>query len=131
VPLEGRRAVVVGRSTIVGRPASLLLDAANATVTVCHSRTRELEARVREADILVVAVGAPDAVPASWIKPGAAVIDVGVNRLEDGSLVGDVGAGPELEAAGWLTPVPGGVGPMTIAMLMSSTVESAERRLAP
>ncbi len=131
VPLEGRRAVVVGRSTIVGRPASLLLDAANATVTVCHSRTRELEARVREADILVVAVGAPDAVPASWIKPGAAVIDVGVNRLADGSLVGDVGAGPELEAAGWLTPVPGGVGPMTIAMLMSSTVESAERRLAP
>jgi methylenetetrahydrofolate dehydrogenase (NADP+)/methenyltetrahydrofolate cyclohydrolase len=130
VPLEGKRAAVVGRSTIVGRPVSLLLDKANATVTVCHSRTRELEALVREADVVVVAVGAPDAVPAAWIKPGAAVIDVGVNRLDDGSLVGDVGAGPELDAAGWVTPVPGGVGPMTIAMLMANTVESAERRLA-
>ncbi len=130
VPLQGQRAVVVGRSTIVGRPVSLLLDAANATVTVCHSRTRDLEARVREADVVVVAVGKPDAVPAAWIKPGAAVVDVGVNRLEDGTLVGDLGAGPELEAAGWVTPVPGGVGPMTIAMLMANTVESAERRLA-
>ncbi len=129
VPLQGKRAVVVGRSTIVGRPVSLLLDAANATVTVCHSRTADLEARVREADIVVVAVGKPDAVRAAWIKPGAAVIDVGVNRLEDGSLVGDVGAGPALEAAGWITPVPGGVGPMTIAMLMTNTVESAEGRL--
>ncbi len=130
VPLSGARAVVVGRSTIVGRPVSLLLDKANATVTVCHSRTRDLEARVREADVVVVAVGKPDAVPAAWIKPGAAVIDVGVNRLDDGSLAGDVGAGPELDAAGWVTPVPGGVGPMTIAMLMANTVESAERRLA-
>jgi methylenetetrahydrofolate dehydrogenase (NADP+)/methenyltetrahydrofolate cyclohydrolase len=130
VPLEGKRAVVVGRSTIVGRPVSLLLDKANATVTVCHSRTLELEALVRRADIVVAAVGRPGAVPAAWIKPGAAVIDVGVNRLDDGSLVGDVGAGPELEAAGWLTPVPGGVGPMTIAMLMANTVASAERRLA-
>ncbi len=130
VPLEGKRAVVVGRSTIVGRPVSLLLDKANATVTVCHSRTLELEALVRRADIVVAAVGQPGAVPAAWIKPGAAVIDVGVNRLDDGSLVGDVGAGPELEAAGWLTPVPGGVGPMTIAMLMANTVASAERRLA-
>ncbi len=130
VPLVGTRAVVVGRSTIVGRPVSLLLDKANATVTVCHSRTADLEARVREADVVVVAVGKPDAVPAAWIKPGAAVIDVGVNRLEDGRLVGDVGAGPELDAAGWVTPVPGGVGPMTIAMLMANTVESAERRLA-
>ena len=129
VPLQGKRAVVVGRSTIVGRPVSLLLDAANATVTVCHSRTVDLEARVREADIVVVAVGKPDAVLAAWIKPGAAVIDVGVNRLDDGSLVGDVGAGPELEAAAWITPVPGGVGPMTIAMLMANTVESAEGRL--
>jgi methylenetetrahydrofolate dehydrogenase (NADP+)/methenyltetrahydrofolate cyclohydrolase len=130
VPLQGRRAVVVGRSTIVGRPVSLLLDKANATVTVCHSRTVDLEARVREADVVVVAVGRPDAVPAAWIKPGAAVIDVGVNRLDDGSLVGDVGLGSELDAAGWVTPVPGGVGPMTIAMLMANTVESAERRLA-
>ncbi len=130
VPLEGKRAVVVGRSTIVGRPVSLLLDKANATVTVCHSRTLELEALVRRADIVVAAVGRPGAVPAAWIKPGAAVIDVGVNRLDDGSLVGDVGVGPELEAAGWLTPVPGGVGPMTIAMLMANTVASAERRLA-
>jgi methylenetetrahydrofolate dehydrogenase (NADP+)/methenyltetrahydrofolate cyclohydrolase len=129
VPLVGRRATVVGRSTIVGRPISLLLDKANATVTVCHSRTRDLEARVREADVVVAAVGAPDAVPAAWVKPGAAVIDVGVNRLADGSLVGDVGAGPALDAAGWITPVPGGVGPMTIAMLMASTVESAERRI--
>ena len=129
VPLVGKRAVVVGRSTIVGRPVSLLLDKANATVTVCHSRTVQLEARVRDADVVVVAVGKPDAVPAAWIRPGAAVIDVGVNRLADGSLVGDVGAGPELEAAGWVTPVPGGVGPMTIAMLMANTVESAERRL--
>jgi len=129
VPLQGKRAVVVGRSTIVGRPVSLLLDAANATVTVCHSRTVDLEARVREADIVVVAVGKPDAVRAAWIKPGAAVIDVGMNRLDDGSLVGDVGAGSELEAAAWITPVPGGVGPMTIAMLMANTVESAEGRL--
>ncbi len=129
VPLSGKRAVVVGRSTIVGRPASLLLDKANATVTVCHSRTRELEAHVRSADIVVVAVGRPDAVPAAWIKPGAAVLDVGVNRLEDGRLVGDVGAGPELDEAGWVTPVPGGVGPMTIAMLMANTVRSAELRL--
>jgi methylenetetrahydrofolate dehydrogenase (NADP+) / methenyltetrahydrofolate cyclohydrolase len=130
VPLQGQRAVVVGRSTIVGRPVSLLLDKANATVTVCHSRTVDLEARVREADVVVAAVGIPGAVPAAWIKPGAAVVDVGVNRLDDGSLVGDVGQGPELDAAGWITPVPGGVGPMTIAMLMANTVESAEGRLA-
>lgn len=131
VPLQGKRAVVVGRSSIVGRPVSLLLDKANATVTVCHSRTLDLEARVREADVVVAAVGIPGAVPAAWIKPGAAVVDVGVNRLDDGSLVGDIGLGPDLDAAGWVTPVPGGVGPMTIAMLMANTVESAERRLAP
>jgi methylenetetrahydrofolate dehydrogenase (NADP+)/methenyltetrahydrofolate cyclohydrolase len=128
VPVAGRRAVVVGRSAIVGRPLSLLLDRANATVTVCHSRTADLETEVRRADLLVAALGRPAAIPAAWIKPGSAVIDVGVNRLPDGSLVGDVGAGPELEAAGWVTPVPGGVGPMTIAMLMANTVEAAERR---
>lgn len=129
VPLVGRRAVVVGRSTIVGRPLALMLDRANATVTVCHSRTADLEAEVRRADVLVAAVGRPAAVPAAWIKPGAAVVDVGVNRLEDGRLVGDVGEGPGLEAAGWTTPVPGGVGPMTIAMLMANTVEAAERNV--
>ena len=130
VPLSGRRAVVVGRSPIVGRPVSLLLDRANATVTVCHSRTRDLQEQVQRAHVVVAAVGRQDAVPAAWIRPGAAVIDVGINRLPDGSLVGDVGGGPELEAAGWVTPVPGGVGPMTIAMLMANTVASAERRLA-
>ncbi len=128
VPLQGKRAVVVGRSTIVGRPVSLLLDRANATVTVCHSRTLDLEEQVGRAEILVVAVGRVEAVPAAWIRPGSAVIDVGVNRSSDGRLVGDVGLGPGLDAAGWITPVPGGVGPMTIAMLMANTVQSAEAR---
>jgi len=130
VPLSGRRAVVVGRSPIVGRPVAALLDQRNATVTVCHTRTADLEAEVRRAAVLVVAVGRPGVVPGAWVRPGAAVVDAGTNRLSDGRVVGDIAPDPALEAAGWLTPVPGGVGPMTIAMLMTSTVESAERRLA-
>ncbi|MBN1335870.1 MAG: bifunctional 5,10-methylenetetrahydrofolate dehydrogenase/5,10-methenyltetrahydrofolate cyclohydrolase [Deltaproteobacteria bacterium] len=130
VPLSGRRAVVVGRSPIVGRPVAALLDQRNATVTVCHTRTADLEAEVRRAEILVVAVGRPDAVPGAWVPPGAAVVDAGTNRLPDGRLVGDIAPHPALEAVGWITPTPGGVGPMTIAMLMANTVESAELRLA-
>jgi methylenetetrahydrofolate dehydrogenase (NADP+) / methenyltetrahydrofolate cyclohydrolase len=128
VPIAGRRAVVVGRSPIVGRPVAALLDQRHATVTVCHSRTVDLEAEVRRAEIVVVAVGRPAAVPGAWIRSGAAVIDAGTNRLPDGRVVGDIAPDPALEAAGWIAPVPGGVGPMTIAMLMASTVESAEQR---
>lgn len=123
VPLAGARAVVVGRSNIVGKPAALLLLARHATVTVCHSRTRDLAAIVREADVVVAAVGKPDAVTADMIRPGATVIDVGINRLEHG-LVGDVAA-DAAEVAGLLTPVPGGVGPMTIAMLLRNTARAS------
>lgn len=126
VPLQGRSAVVLGRSPIVGRPMSLLLDRANATVTICHSRTVNLEAHVRGADILVVAIGHAHSIPGAWVKPGAAVVDVGMHRKPDGKLIGDIDPAG-LDAATWLTPVPGGVGPMTIAMLMSNTVEAAER----
>jgi methylenetetrahydrofolate dehydrogenase (NADP+) / methenyltetrahydrofolate cyclohydrolase len=126
VPLAGRTATVIGRSAIVGRPMSLLLDRANATVTMCHSGTADLEACVRRADVLVVAIGRPHAIPGTWVKPGAAVVDVGMHRLPDGRLIGDVD--PDgLDAAGWVTPVPGGVGPMTIAMLLSNTLEAARR----
>ncbi|MGI9538760.1 MAG: bifunctional methylenetetrahydrofolate dehydrogenase/methenyltetrahydrofolate cyclohydrolase FolD [Miltoncostaeaceae bacterium] len=128
VPLEGANAVVVGRSLIVGKPQALLLTARSATVTVAHSRTRDLPALCRTADILVAAVGRPEMIRGDWIKPGAAVIDVGINRTDDG-LVGDVADAEAREVAGWLTPVPGGVGPMTIAFLLSNTVEAAERRL--
>jgi len=120
VPLEGRDAVVVGRSQIVGKPMSLLLLAANATVTICHSRTADLAAHTRRADVLVAAVGRPSLISPAMVKPGAAVVDVGITRAEHG-LVGDVD--PQVaEVAGWLTPVPGGVGPMTIAMLLRSTL---------
>jgi len=125
VEIEGKQAVVVGRSIIVGKPVSMLLLARQATVTVCHSRTRDLGAVTREADILVAAVGVPRLVKAEMIKPGAVVIDVGVNRLEDG-LVGDVDFDQAAEVAGYLTPVPGGVGPMTITMLLANTVRSAK-----
>ncbi len=129
VPLSGKRAVVLGRSDIVGKPMAHLLLQANCTVTICHSRTHDLEAHIRSADVVVAAVGRPKMVQAGWIKPGAAVIDVGINRLEDGSLCGDVD--PKAEAvSGWFTPVPGGVGPMTIAMLMENTCRSAEARQA-
>lgn len=128
IPIEGANAVVVGRSLIVGKPQALLLTARSATVTVAHSRTRDLPALCRSADILVAAVGRPEMIRGDWIKPGAAVIDVGINRTDDG-LVGDVADAEAREVAGWLTPVPGGVGPMTIAFLLSNTVEAAERRL--
>jgi methylenetetrahydrofolate dehydrogenase (NADP+)/methenyltetrahydrofolate cyclohydrolase len=128
LPLAGCDALVVGRSNIVGRPMAMLLEQAHATVTLAHSRTRNLEDHVRRADLVVAAVGRPDHIRGAWIKPGAVVIDVGINRLADGSLVGDVEFGPAAARAGAITPVPGGVGPMTIAMLMENTVTAAERR---
>jgi methylenetetrahydrofolate dehydrogenase (NADP+)/methenyltetrahydrofolate cyclohydrolase len=124
----GKRAVVIGRSNIVGRPMALLLEQANATVTVAHSRTPNLADVVREADLVVAAVGRPEFVKASWVKPGAVVIDVGINRTAEGKLVGDVATAEVAEVAGAITPVPGGVGPMTIAMLMENTVEAAVSR---
>jgi methylenetetrahydrofolate dehydrogenase (NADP+)/methenyltetrahydrofolate cyclohydrolase len=127
-PLAGRDAVVVGRSNIVGRPMLQLLDHANCTVTLCHSRTRDLAGHVARADIVVAAVGIPEFVKGAWIKPGAVVVDVGINRLPDGRLVGDVEFAAASERASWITPVPGGVGPMTIAMLMANTVTASERR---
>jgi methylenetetrahydrofolate dehydrogenase (NADP+) / methenyltetrahydrofolate cyclohydrolase len=123
IPLAGARGVVIGRSNIVGKPMALLLLAENATVTICHSRTRDLPAVAREADVLVAAVGHPKTVTGEMVKPGAAVIDVGINRV-DGKLVGDV-AEDVREVAGHLTPVPGGVGPMTIASLLRNTVRAA------
>ncbi len=128
VEIEGKRAVVVGRSVIVGKPVAMLLLARQATVTVCHSRTRDLAAATRDADILVAAVGVPRLITRDMIKPGAVVIDVGVNRLEEG-LVGDVDFEAVKEVAGYLTPVPGGVGPMTITMLLANTVRSAQARV--
>jgi methylenetetrahydrofolate dehydrogenase (NADP+)/methenyltetrahydrofolate cyclohydrolase len=127
VPVEGRHAVVIGRSDIVGKPVAALLLQRNATVTICHSRTHDLPAVARQADILVAAVGKPRMVSADMIKPGAVVIDVGINRV-DSKLVGDVDFANAKEVAGWITPVPGGVGPMTIAMLMRNTVIAARRR---
>jgi len=126
VPLEGSRAVVIGRSTIVGKPAALLLLRANATVTICHSRTRDLAAHVGEADVVVAAVGKVDVVTAEMVKPGSVVIDVGMNRTEEG-LRGDVDPAAA-ERAGLITPVPGGVGPMTIAMLLRNTIKAAKFR---
>jgi len=126
---EGAEAVVVGRSILVGRPVASLLLNANATVTVCHSRTRDLPEVCRRGDILVAAVGAPELVRGDWVKPGAAVIDVGMNRTDEG-LVGDVDFAAVSEVAGAITPVPGGVGPMTIAMLLSNTVRAALARRA-
>ncbi|HET7589315.1 MAG TPA: bifunctional methylenetetrahydrofolate dehydrogenase/methenyltetrahydrofolate cyclohydrolase FolD [Solirubrobacterales bacterium] len=127
VELEGAEAVVVGRSKLVGVPVARLLLAANATVTMCHSRTRDLDAVCRRADVLVAAVGVPRLLGAEAVKPGAVVIDVGVNRLEQG-LVGDVDYEPAAEVASAITPVPGGVGPMTIAMLLSNTLQAARMR---
>ncbi|MDX6608133.1 MAG: methylenetetrahydrofolate dehydrogenase / methenyltetrahydrofolate cyclohydrolase [Solirubrobacterales bacterium] len=128
VELEGAEAVVVGRSKLVGVPVSRLLLAANATVTVCHSRTRDLAATCRRADVLVAAVGVPRLLGADAVKPGAAVIDVGVNRTDDG-LVGDVDFEAVAEVAGAITPVPGGVGPMTVAMLLVNTLAAARARV--
>jgi methylenetetrahydrofolate dehydrogenase (NADP+)/methenyltetrahydrofolate cyclohydrolase len=126
--LSGATACVIGRSNIVGRPMAMLLEQANCTVTVCHSRTRDLAEIVGRSDVVVAAMGRPEAIRGEWVKPGAWIIDVGVNRLADGSLVGDVDfEGASLRAAA-ATPVPGGVGPMTIAMLMENTFESSCRR---
>ena len=127
VAIEGAHAVVVGRSTIVGKPMSLLLLNGGATVTICHSKTRDLGAMTRQADILVAAVGKARMIGADMVKPGAVVIDVGINRLPDGKLAGDVDFEAVREVASRITPVPGGVGPMTIAMLLANTVKSAER----
>jgi methylenetetrahydrofolate dehydrogenase (NADP+) / methenyltetrahydrofolate cyclohydrolase len=132
IKLDGANAVVLGRSNIVGMPVALLLIKANATVTVCHSRTRNLADVVRQADVLVAAIGKAEMVRGDWIKPGAVVIDVGINRVDDPSkprgyrLVGDVAFEEARETAGWITPVPGGVGPMTIAMLMQNTLKAAK-----
>ena len=125
VELEGAEAVVVGRSNLVGKPVSLLLQQRNATVTMCHSRTRELAAVCARGDVLIAAVGVPRLLGANHVKPGAAVIDVGVNRTDEG-LTGDVDFAAVVEQAGLITPVPGGVGPMTIAMLMRNTLAAAE-----
>ncbi|MDQ7792986.1 MAG: bifunctional methylenetetrahydrofolate dehydrogenase/methenyltetrahydrofolate cyclohydrolase FolD [bacterium] len=128
VDLKGLQAVVVGRSNIVGKPVAMLLLSRHATVTMCHSRTRDLPAVCRNADVLVAAVGRPQMIKGDWIKPGAVVIDVGVNRVE-GRLVGDVDFAQASEVASAITPVPGGVGPMTITMLVKNTVVAAERTL--
>jgi len=130
-PVRGQHAVVVGVSNHVGRPLALELLIAGCTTTCCHKFTRDLETFVRQADIVIVAVGKPGLVKGEWIKPGAVVIDVGINRLDDGRLVGDVEFAPAAERASWITPVPGGVGPMTVATLMENTLEAAEARTAP
>jgi methylenetetrahydrofolate dehydrogenase (NADP+)/methenyltetrahydrofolate cyclohydrolase len=127
VELQGKEAVVIGRSEIVGKPMAMLLLAQHATVTICHSRTADLAAHTRRADILVAAVGRPGLVTPDMVKPGATVIDVGVNRLDEGKLVGDVDPAC-FEVAGLMTPVPGGVGPMTIAMLLRNTLTAAQHR---
>jgi methylenetetrahydrofolate dehydrogenase (NADP+)/methenyltetrahydrofolate cyclohydrolase len=127
VNIEGKHAVVVGRSNIVGKPMALLLLQANATVTICTSKTRDLAKYTRDADILVVATGKAKMITGDMIKPGAAVIDVGINRMDNGKLCGDVDFDTAKEIAGWITPVPGGVGPMTITMLVANTVRAAER----
>ena len=127
IAIEGKHAVVVGRSNIVGKPMALMLLQKNATVTICTSKTVDLAKFTRDADILVVATGKPQMITGDMIKPGAAVIDVGINRLPNGKLVGDVDFDSAKEVAGFITPVPGGVGPMTITMLVASTVMAAER----
>lgn len=128
--LKGKHAVVIGRSNIVGKPMALMLLQANATVTVCHSGTADLAYHTRQADVIVAAVGKRNVLTADMVKPGAVVIDVGMNRDDEGKLCGDVDFNGVKEVAGWITPVPGGVGPMTITMLLVNTMESAERALA-
>jgi methylenetetrahydrofolate dehydrogenase (NADP+)/methenyltetrahydrofolate cyclohydrolase len=128
--LSGLEAVVIGRSNIVGKPMALLLLEKGATVTVCHSKTRDLAKHTREADIVVAAVGKRNVLTADMVKPGAVVIDVGMNRNDEGKLCGDVDFDGVKAVAGWITPVPGGVGPMTITMLLVNTMEAAERMAA-
>lgn len=127
IPIEGQNAVIVGRSNIVGKPMALMLLQKSATVTVCTSKTRDLKQFTLLADILVVATGKPNLITSDMVKPGAAVIDVGINRLDDGKLVGDVDFNGVKEVAGYITPVPGGVGPMTITMLVANTIIAAEQ----
>ena len=129
-PFKGQNAVVVGASNIVGRPMSLELLLTGATATVCHRFTADLEEHVSRADILIVAAGKPGLIPGHWVRPGSIVIDVGMNRHADGHLVGDVDFAAARERAAWITPVPGGVGPMTVAMLMHNTLQAARRRRA-
>ena len=124
--LEGMDAVIIGQSNIVGRPMALELLAARCTITVCHSRTRDLVEKIRSADVIVAAMGRPRFVQGDWIKPGALVIDVGINRLEDGSLCGDVDFDGAYQRAAWITPVPGGVGPMTVATLLENTLQARQ-----
>ena len=128
VELAGKHVVVVGRSNIVGKPVALMCLAKHATVTICHSRTANLIEEVRRADVVIAAVGRPEMIKGDWIKPGAVVIDVGVNRVGEKKLVGDVEFESAKERASAISPVPGGVGPMTITMLLYNTVESAKRR---
>jgi methylenetetrahydrofolate dehydrogenase (NADP+)/methenyltetrahydrofolate cyclohydrolase len=123
---KGKRAVIVGRSNIVGKPVALMLLARHATVTLCHSRTVDLPGEVRQADIVVAAIGKANMIRGEWIKPGAVVIDVGINRLPNGKLAGDVEFETAKERASWITPVPGGVGPMTICMLLFNTLRAAK-----
>jgi methylenetetrahydrofolate dehydrogenase (NADP+) / methenyltetrahydrofolate cyclohydrolase len=133
IEIEGKEAVILGRSNIVGLPVAMLLLKRNATITICHSRSQDLPSIVRRADILIAAVGRTEMVKGDWLKPGAVVIDVGINRVDDPTrkrgyrLVGDVAYDEAQEVAGWLTPVPGGVGPMTIAMLLQNTLKGAKR----
>ncbi|MEK6691898.1 MAG: bifunctional methylenetetrahydrofolate dehydrogenase/methenyltetrahydrofolate cyclohydrolase FolD [Nitrospirota bacterium] len=127
ISVEGKTAVIVGRSNIVGKPVALLLMQKNATVTVCHSKTKDLDEVCRSADILVAAIGKPKIIKGNMVKEGAVIIDVGINRLDDGSLVGDVDYDEVSKKAGWITPVPGGVGPMTITMLLNNTLDAARR----
>ncbi len=127
IDLAGKEVVVVGRSNIVGKPVALMCLQQNATVTICHSRTKDLAAKVGQADVVIAAVGQPEMIKGSWIKEGAVVIDVGVNRVGEKKLVGDVEYGAAAERASAITPVPGGVGPMTITMLLYNTVESAKK----
>jgi methylenetetrahydrofolate dehydrogenase (NADP+) / methenyltetrahydrofolate cyclohydrolase len=129
IDLTGKDAVVVGRSNIVGKPMALLLLAQHATVTICHSRTKDLPAVTGRADVLIAAIGKPHMIKANMVKEGAVVIDVGVNRLENGKLVGDVAFDEVAAKASFITPVPGGVGPMTIAMLMQNTLDAAMREI--
>jgi methylenetetrahydrofolate dehydrogenase (NADP+)/methenyltetrahydrofolate cyclohydrolase len=127
VTVKGQRALVLGRSLLVGKPAALLLLERHATVTICHSRTRDLAGEIGRAEILIAAAGQAGLVRGDWVRPGAVVIDVGMNRGADGKLCGDVEFAPARERASWITPVPGGVGPMTVAMLLANTVTAAER----
>ncbi|MBQ8175291.1 MAG: bifunctional methylenetetrahydrofolate dehydrogenase/methenyltetrahydrofolate cyclohydrolase FolD [Clostridia bacterium] len=129
IPIQGKDCVVVGRSNIVGKPQALLLLGENGTVTICHSRTKDLATKTREADILVVAIGRPNFITADMVKPGAVVIDVGINRLPDGKLCGDVDFEAVEPIAGAITPVPGGVGPMTITVLLKNALKAAQKSL--